>query len=180
MKQNYLTLFLLTMTSLPMAAQNEVATIATSEKVILNGPITSKDISVCDTNINTFPIEVKPGSEVNLNNVPQGVSMVHFVDGSIGKDSRSFYSDGIAYLDAGEPIIIDALFVYPNPAKGMVQIKLPGKVSIQIYTLDGHLVSKYQLPPGNKSLNLSALSAGVYQIRAKSDEDYFSGKLLIQ
>ena len=38
---------------------------------------------------------------------------------------------------------------------------------------------KLSLPHGEKTIDLSGLPAGMYQIRAKSDEDYFSGKLLV-
>jgi hypothetical protein len=42
------------------------------------------------------------------------------------------------------------------------------------------LVKKYAMSPGEKFLDLSELPSGFYQVRAKSDDDYFSGKLLIQ
>lgn len=82
--------------------------------------------------------------------------------------------------EAIDPVVADALFMYPNPTSGMVQVKLFGKISIQIYTISGQLVKKYYMAPGEKFLDLSDLPGGMYQVRAKSDEDYYSGKLLIQ
>lgn len=82
--------------------------------------------------------------------------------------------------DPVDPMVPDALFMYPNPTSGIVRVKLIGKISIQIYTISGQLVKKYAMSPGEKFLDLSDLAPGFYQVRAKSDDDYFSGKLLIQ
>lgn len=78
-----------------------------------------------------------------------------------------------------DPAVADAFFMYPNPTSGVVQVKLSGKVSILIYTISGELIKKYTLAHGERVLDLNDLPAGIYQVRAKSDEDYFSGKLLI-
>lgn len=96
------------------------------------------------------------------------------------EDKKHFYYDGLSAVDPEDPIIADAAFLWPNPSAGEVQVKLPGKVSVHIYTISGQFVQKYYLAPGDKMLDLSSLPAGIYQVMAKSDEDYFSGKLLIQ
>jgi hypothetical protein len=51
---------------------------------------------------------------------------------------------------------------------------------VLIYTISGQLIKKYALGHGERVLDLNDLPAGIYQVRAKSDDDYFSGKLLIQ
>ena len=94
-------------------------------------------------------------------------------------DKKYFFYNSVVSVEPEEPAVADALFMYPNPTAGMVQVKLIGKVSIQIYTLAGQLVRKVVMSPGEKILDLSELPAGMYQVRAKSDEDYFSGKLLV-
>jgi hypothetical protein len=76
---------------------------------------------------------------------------------------------------------LEALFLKPNPAKGAVQLMLAGTANaVFVYTLAGQLVGQYTLPPGQKVLDLSSLPAGTYQVRARSDEEYYSGQLLIQ
>lgn len=79
-----------------------------------------------------------------------------------------------------EAAVADAFFMFPNPSNGAVQVKLFGKVSVYIYNLSGQLIKHYQMSPGNMILDLSELPAGMYQVRAKSDDDYYSGKLLLQ
>jgi hypothetical protein len=96
------------------------------------------------------------------------------------EDKKYYYYDGLSAVDPEDPIIADATFLWPNPTAGEVQVKLPGKVSVHVYTISGQFVKKYYLPPGDKMLDLSSLPAGIYQVMAKSDEEYFSGKLLIQ
>lgn len=90
------------------------------------------------------------------------------------------YTNDVVGVEATEPMEADALFVYPNPSKGVVQLKLTGKISVYVYTLSGQFVQKNYMAPGEKILDLSTLPAGVYHIMAKSDDDYFSGKLIIQ
>lgn len=90
-----------------------------------------------------------------------------------------YYYNDLTATDP-DPIKDQALFLYPNPTQGSVQIQLPGKVSVFVYTLTGQLIKSYYMAPGEKLLDLSAMPAGMYQVRAKSDEDYFSGKLIIQ
>lgn len=90
------------------------------------------------------------------------------------------YSNELAGAIADEPVEADALFVYPNPSKGVVQLKLQGKITVYVYTLSGQFLQKNSMTPGEKILDLSSLGSGVYHIMAKSDDDYFSGKLIIQ
>lgn len=96
------------------------------------------------------------------------------------EDRKFYYYDNTTAVDPSEPLADAALFMYPNPTTGYVQVKLTGKIAVYVYTLSGQLVLKSYLAPGDKTLNLSSLPAGLYQVRAKSDEDYFSGKLIIQ
>lgn len=96
-------------------------------------------------------------------------------------DQQKYYHYNTTIADdPGDPVVADAFFMYPNPTSGVVQVKLDGKVSVLIYTISGQLIKKYSMAPGERFLDLHDLPAGIYQVRAKSDEDYFSGKLLIQ
>jgi hypothetical protein len=95
-------------------------------------------------------------------------------------NKKFYYYDHLSTTEPDEPVVADALFLYPNPSSGVVQIKLVGKISIYVYSLSGQLVQRFNMAPGQKILDLRALPAGIYQVRAKSDEDYFSGKLILQ
>ena len=96
------------------------------------------------------------------------------------EDKKFYYYTDLTATDDPDDIVADALFLYPNPTAGVVQIQLPGKVSVHVYTLSGQFVQKYSMAPGERILDLSFLPAGIYQVMALSDEDYFSGKLVIQ
>jgi len=96
------------------------------------------------------------------------------------ESKKYFYYDQLSAVEDEEPVKADALFLYPNPSPGVVQIKLVGDISIYVYSLSGQLVQQFHMAPGEKMLDLSHLPPGIYQVRAKSDEDYFSGKLIMQ
>ena len=96
------------------------------------------------------------------------------------EDRKFFYYDQLSAVEPEVPGKADALFLYPNPSSGVVQIKLVGQVSIYVYSLSGQLVQKFHMAPSEKILDLSHLPAGMYQVMAKSDEDYFSGKFILQ
>lgn len=91
---------------------------------------------------------------------------------------KFYYYNELTATD--EPIIADAVFLYPNPTNGTVQVKLDGKVSLHVYTLTGQLLKNIYLEGGNKTAYLNGLPAGVYTIRAKSNENYYADKLVIQ
>ena len=96
-------------------------------------------------------------------------------------EARSAYNASeVVKSDENETVEADALFVYPNPSKGVIQLKLTGKITVYVYTLSGQFLRKASMPPGEKILDLTGLGTGVFHIMAKSDEDYFSGKLIIQ
>ena len=99
---------------------------------------------------------------------------------TITQDSLSQHIDPYQQQELIDPPAIDAFFLYPNPTSGVVQVKLSGRISVLIYTISGQLIKKYALGHGERVLDLTDLPAGIYQVRARSDDDYFSGKLLIQ
>src|SRR5687767_4221940 len=101
-------------------------------------------------------------------------------DRSLTEAKTANYNDVAVSMEADEPVDADAYFVYPNPTNGVVQLKLTGKITVYVYTLSAQFVQKSVMPPGEKILDLSSLPAGVYHVMAKSDEDYYSGKLIIQ
>ena len=102
-------------------------------------------------------------------------------DESLLIEARKAYSLKVAVsTKEDEPVEADASFVYPNPTNGVIQLKLTGKITVYVYTLSGQFLRKDSMPPGEKMLDLSALGSGAYHIMAKSDDDYYSGNLIIQ
>jgi hypothetical protein len=99
---------------------------------------------------------------------------------AITQDSLLQLSDPYQQPETIDPTTLDAFFLYPNPTTGIVQVKLSGQISVLIYTISGQLIKKYTLATGERVLDLSELPPGIYQVRARSEDDYFSGKLLIQ
>jgi hypothetical protein len=93
---------------------------------------------------------------------------------------KYFFYDQLSAVEPDVPAANDALFMYPNPSTGIVHIKLAGNVSFYVYSLSGQLVQKYQMANGEKIVNLRHLPAGIYQVMAKSGEELFYGKLLLQ
>ncbi len=104
----------------------------------------------------------------------------NFVENWILNEKKFYYYDNTTSNGPDEPVMDYALFMYPNPTDGNVQVRLVGKVSVFVYTTSGQLVARYALAPGERALDLRQLPAGLYQVRAKSDDDYYSGKLIIQ
>jgi hypothetical protein len=93
---------------------------------------------------------------------------------------KYFYYDQLSAVEPDAPEANEALFMYPNPSTGIVQIKLAGDVTFYVYSLSGQLIQKFQLANGEKILNLRHLPAGMYQVMAKSGEELFYGKILLQ
>ena len=89
-----------------------------------------------------------------------------------------YYNELVSGVD-DEPVE-KALFLYPNPTAGTVQVTLPGSSTLYVYTLSEQLVYKAQLQAGEKAIDLSRLPAGLYQVRALNGKEYYSGKLVIQ
>ena len=96
------------------------------------------------------------------------------------ESKKYFFYDQLSAVEPDVPEANDDFFMYPNPSTGIVQIKLAGDVTFYVYSLSGQLVQKYQMTGGEKKLNLSHLPAGLYQVMAKSGEELFYGKIIMQ
>jgi hypothetical protein len=90
-----------------------------------------------------------------------------------------YYNETTAY-EPVDPISIGALKMWPNPSTGIVNVKMTEEATVEVYSLSGQLVGQYQIDRGENVMNLTALPAGVYQVKAKSDGDYYAGKLVLQ
>jgi hypothetical protein len=82
-------------------------------------------------------------------------------------------------------IMGDGLTLYPNPASGLVTIKLPssshpgGALYIQVFGLQGNLVLSQQLPFNTLNrFDVGALPAGIYFVSAQHNGLIYRGKLV--
>jgi hypothetical protein len=82
-------------------------------------------------------------------------------------DGKFSYSKVIALKwDAVGP----SLKVYPNPVfNGTVTVSLQQKALLVVYNSVGEKIMEKQLSAGEHSLNISALSRGIYLLKAKND-----------
>ncbi len=125
-------------------------------------------------------LETSPRIDTGSQEPQSGYPNAEILTSPIAQDSMFQPIDPYHQQELIDPPAIDAFFLYPNPTSGVVQVKLSGRISVLIYTISGQLIKKYALGHGERVLDLTDLPAGIYQVRARSDDDYFSGKLLIQ
>lgn len=95
-------------------------------------------------------------------------------------DKTYYHYNELTAYEPVDPIEIGALDMWPNPSTGIVNVKMTNEASVDVYSFSGQLVGRYQIAGGEKTMNLAALPAGVYQVRAKSEGDYYAGKLVLQ
>ena len=95
-------------------------------------------------------------------------------------DKKFYYYSELVAVDPELPADVNELIMYPNPTSGLVQMKIESPMKVYVYTMNGQLVKSAQLETGEKTVDLSALPAGLYQLRATSQDDYYSGKLVKQ
>lgn len=94
--------------------------------------------------------------------------------GCTGTDSATFYVQDCASL--GEPTLA-GVSVYPNPATSYVTVALPDNVSegtAVLYDSKGRRVQSKELTETVSSIDISALSTGVYVIEVKNAEGQFA------
>lgn len=67
------------------------------------------------------------------------------------------------------PEVFSELKIYPNPAKGIINISIKASdspITVELLEISGRLVQSYQLPSGiNHELNISEVNAGLYFLK---------------
>ncbi|AZA83538.1 leucyl aminopeptidase [Chryseobacterium lactis] len=75
---------------------------------------------------------------------------------------------------------LEAIQIYPNPAKDMIMVELPQKIkqsSIEVSDMTGKIVMNV----GNQTkINVSGLQNGVYMVTVKTDKGNISRKVIIE
>ncbi|NEN25855.1 T9SS type A sorting domain-containing protein [Cryomorpha ignava] len=76
------------------------------------------------------------------------------------------------------------LEVYPNPARESIQIRLPDKnqrlTRVQIYDLNGRLVQEVNIVDASGTIDLINLPQGMYVVKAISEKQVLTGKVLVE
>ncbi len=84
---------------------------------------------------------------------------------------------------SNEPIVSEEIFLFPNPAKDIVNIKLNTDESteIRIYSMDGRLVvAPFMInSKGMVVLDISQFAGGVYHVHATFSDEEITKKLII-
>jgi hypothetical protein len=96
------------------------------------------------------------------------------------EEKKYYYYNELTAIDPLDPFDAEALYMWPNPSSGIVNIKLDNEMTVDIYALSGQLIGSYQLTTEVNTINLTALPAGIYEVRAKSEDAYYAGRLVLQ
>ncbi|NUO00937.1 MAG: T9SS type A sorting domain-containing protein [Saprospiraceae bacterium] len=92
-------------------------------------------------------------------------------------DSKKYYYYGVLTNVPHEPTPILALSVAPNPTTGLVKIILEEELAVQLFDATGKLVTAQLLQPG-QLLDISSLPAGVYQLVAQNEMNYYGSRIV--
>jgi hypothetical protein len=122
-----------------------------------------------------------PISYVNNSDVPTSI-IIGFVSsaGTGTSDNSTLYVDDVNFVTLsinGVPTASASVQVYPNPAKGVLQLTVEGNESLvwQAYNMQGQKVA-FRSFSGKVTVDISSLSAGVYTYRISDN----NGKLVQQ
>ncbi len=74
----------------------------------------------------------------------------------------------------------EPLQVFPNPARGYIQVNLPAAGTLALWNMSGQLVWSAQQEKGPQQMKLPNLPAGAYCLRARTAERLFRQLLVIQ
>jgi hypothetical protein len=94
------------------------------------------------------------------------------------------FSSGIVTLTSGKERkdVLDVV-VYPNPSKGSFSIQSGEKTiftSIEIYTLNGVLVKRFERADSENLYSTKGLKAGLYIIKIQAGNSYKNVKLMVE
>ncbi|MDP5169483.1 MAG: T9SS type A sorting domain-containing protein [Bacteroidia bacterium] len=71
-------------------------------------------------------------------------------------------------------LLNDGIAVYPNPVKDLLHLDLPGQTPVQATIIDfqGRVAIRQSLQPGNNSLSVAQLPAGLYLLRLNDGQGW--------
>ena len=94
---------------------------------------------------------------------------------------RPFLYDPTTAVESGDPTIPE-FRLYPNPANNRVTLELPHQdpvdgLSVEIFDVSGRMVRSVDL--FDRSMDISMIPEGIYFLRVRAGEIYYSSRLLI-
>ncbi|WP_044269397.1 T9SS type A sorting domain-containing protein [Bacteroides timonensis] len=96
--------------------------------------------------------------------------------------TRSILSEEDEQAPYIEEMLNHEIKIYPNPTKGILNIKIAGqnKVNgqISIYNIVGKLIEKTELSDSNQTFDLSAQPNGIYIMQIKIEDKVSSWKII--
>ncbi len=95
-------------------------------------------------------------------------------------DRNYYYYSGEGPSSVYNPLPISTLTMYPNPTTRFVLVDLAEQVSVQVFDPTGRLVQNYPERPSGITLDLSELPAGIYSVRAVTEDKFYAGRLVKQ
>jgi hypothetical protein len=108
------------------------------------------------------------------------LSYDHLADEWILDQKTYYYYNQTTAYEPVDPISIEMLKMWPNPASGNVQFDLQEDASLHLYNPTGQLIRCFETSQGNHVLDVSGLPAGTYFVKAKSNDLYYTGRLVVQ
>jgi hypothetical protein len=94
-------------------------------------------------------------------------------------DKTFYHYSELVAVDPELPADADKLIMFPNPTTGTINMEVDGETSVYVYGMNGQLLNATTIRQG-QALDLSALPAGMYEVRANSISKSYAGKLIKQ
>ncbi len=95
-------------------------------------------------------------------------------------DRKYFYYKGGLSPVPNEPVHPKSLALSPNPTIGVANIKLDAAASVKVFDLSGKMVQGFSAMPGQVTIDLAMLPAGIYEVRAQAGKEIYAGKIVKQ
>ncbi|WP_181248516.1 S8 family serine peptidase [Flavobacterium magnum] len=125
----------------------------------------------------------------SFNSMPaDGIWTLYVVDayngdgGTINNFSLNFCNVVPANLNTGSQQFEAAISVYPNPTKGVLNVRLPDgadATTITLYDLRGRKIFSKQTQAVSDSMNISSLEDGIYVLSFENDKFRVSKKVVL-
>jgi hypothetical protein len=103
--------------------------------------------------------------------------------GGLYRISAGFLLMNEHMLSVPEKPYKEEMFLYPNPARDDIYVTIPhfsGTANISMYNTHGQLVKAMVLEENARKIRVSDLPSGMYLIKAQTDNNCYTSKLLIQ
>lgn len=76
--------------------------------------------------------------------------------------------------------VSDQINIYPNPTEGQLQLQLPKKSTVSLYTKEGKLVQSASIEKGSQNINYTGVAPGMYIIHIQNPDMVYNQKIIIK